>query len=108
MGLLRAIGRFWIVIIVMLLAGTVAFVNGDPVVVTVPMYGDFSIPLGLSFMLSFGLGASTVLFYFWVDVFMKSLTIRKLRRELAKNGTPHADRSKERLTTSTQSESLMM
>ena len=87
MQLIRAIGRFWIVILVVLFSGVVAFVNSDTVVVNIPLYGEFTIPLGLTFILAFGVGASTVLFYFWVDVFMKTLTIRKLRKELQRLDT---------------------
>ena len=59
--------------------------------VNMPMYGEYSIPLGMTFILAFAFGASTVIFYFWLDVFVKTLTIRKLKRELRQyQGQPTA------------------
>ena len=82
MALVRALGRFWIVIVALSFGGAIAFVNSEPVVVTMPTYGDYSIPLGMSFILAFAFGATTVIFYFWLDVFKKTLTIRRLRKEI--------------------------
>jgi uncharacterized integral membrane protein len=82
------------VILAIAFGGTIAFVNSDSIIVNIPTIGEYSLPLGLTFILSFAFGATTVVFYFWLDVFMKTLTIRKLKKEL-RNYQSHAPRQRE-------------
>ena len=84
MSLLRAVGRFWIVIVLISLCGVIAASNSEQVIVNIPAYGEFSYPLGFTFVMAFAFGASMVLFYFWIDVFQKTLKIRRLEKQLRK------------------------
>jgi len=79
---LNSLLRFWFVLIVAAIGGVVAFFNQKPILVSLPYFGSYETPLGFALIAAFILGASLVVFYFFVEFLKKSLQIRSLKKQV--------------------------
>jgi uncharacterized integral membrane protein len=79
---MAAMLKFIFLLIGIAAGSVICFVNLDPVVINIPFGSPMQVPQAFVLVLAFFFGVLTMFFQFSLDIFRKTMEVRKLNRRL--------------------------